>query len=257
MPVATSKRGSIGQGFDRRAGATHVRRAPEAAEAIGTFALVLCGVGAILTSIQYGAFGGAAVAAAFGLVITVMVYATGHVSGAHFNPAVTFAFAATGHFPWSRVAAYWAAQCLGALAAAIVLAGLFDGADLVAGTTTPAAGLGPAQALTVELVITALLMFVIASVATDGRAVAPMAGIAIGATVALMALWAGPLTGASMNPARSLGPALAAWEVRALVWTAAYTATALGGATLGALGYEAIRRGDRPRGRRKEVPISP
>lgn len=220
-----------------------VRGSPELAEAIGAFALVLAGCGAIMVDSTHGGLGTFAVAAAFGLVIGAMVYATGHVSGAHFNPAVTLAFAATHHFPWRRVPSYMAAQALGATAAALVLRwALGDVADL--GTTQPGAGVDAPRLIVLEVLITAILMFVIASVATDGRAMGTMAGIAIGATVGLNALWAGPLTGASMNPARTLGPALVSttWA-----WLPVYLLAPTAGALLGACAYEAVRRGDRPR----------
>lgn len=221
-----------------------MRGAPELAEAIATFALVFVGAGAIMVD---AATGGTVthvgISLAFGLVIAAMVYATGHVSGAHINPAVTIAFAATGHFPWRRVPTYLAAQSGGAVAAALLLHGLLGPVGAL-GTTVPAAFLPAWGVWVVEILITALLMFVIASVATDGRAVAPMAGVAIGATVALMALFAGPLTGASMNPARTLGPAVAAGS---LAWLPQYLAATVLGAGLGAFAYERIRRGDRPR----------
>lgn len=219
-----------------------MRAGPELAEATGAFALVWTACGAIMVDSLTGAFGHLGVAAAFGLVIGAMVYATGHLSGAHFNPAVTLAFAATGHFPWRRVPTYVAAQCLGAVAAALVLRWML-GPVAGLGATRPSALVTLPGALAVEFLLTAVLMFVIASVATDGRAVGVMAGGAIGGTVALNALWAGPLTGASMNPARSLGPALVSGALADL-WL--YLVVPVLGALAGALLYEAVRRGAKP-----------
>jgi aquaporin NIP len=184
------------------------------AEGIGTFALVFAGCGAIMVDARTGALGHVGVAISFGLVIMVMIYAVGHISGAHFNPAVTLAFATSRHFPAARVPAYWAAQLAGATAAALVLrASLGDVAHV--GATLPAGSDG--QAFLWESVLSFFLMFVIMAVATDTRAVGEAAAIAIGATVGLDAMFGGPITGASMNPARSLGPAIAAGELGA-VW---------------------------------------
>ena len=206
-----------------------------AAEALGTFALVFFGAGAIMVASKSGAFGQLGIALAFGLVITTMIYALGHISGAHFNPAVSFAFALSRHFPWSRVGAYWLGQCLGAIAAALFLrASLGDIADV--GATQPSGS--DAQSFLWEVVLTFFLMLVIMAVATDTRAVGEAAAIAVGGTVGLCALVGGPVSGASMNPARSLGPALAAGELDSL-WI--YLLAPLLGAALGALAYQLLR----------------
>ena len=207
------------------------------AEAIGTFALVFAGAGAIMVDEKTdGALGQVGIALTFGLVIMAMIYAVGHISGAHFNPAVSFAFALTRHFPWPRVAAYWTAQIFGALTAALVLrASLGDRANV--GATLPSGS--NAQAFLWETILTFFLMFVIMAVATDTRAVGEAAAIAIGGTVALDALFGGPITGASMNPARSIGPAIAARELGDL-WI--YVTTPIAGASLGALAYQLLRR---------------
>ena len=206
-----------------------------AAEALGTFALVFFGAGAIMVAAKSSAFGQLGIALAFGLVITTMIYALGHISGAHLNPAVSFAFALSRHFPWSRVGAYWLGQCLGAIAAALLLrASLGDIADV--GATQPSGS--DAQSFLWEVVLTFFLMLVIMAVATDTRAVGEAAAIAIGGTVGLCALVGGPVSGASMNPARSLGPALAAGELGVL-WI--YLLAPLLGAALGALGYQLLR----------------
>ncbi len=219
-----------------------MRSAPELAEAVGTFALVLAACGAIAVNDVTGAITHLGIAMAFGLVIAAMVYAVGHVSGAHFNPAVTIAFAATNHFPWRRVPSYIAAQIMGATLAAFTLRLLLPAGTEI-GVTRVAAFLTPTAGLVVEVLLTAVLMFVIASVATDGRAMGHMAGLAIGATVGLSALWAGPLTNASMNPARSIGPALAFPEYAGL-WM--FIVAPIVGALAGAFLYEMLRGGDRP-----------
>lgn len=206
-----------------------------AAEAIGTFALVFAGCGAIMVNEKSGDLGQVGIALTFGLVIMAMIYAVGHISGAHFNPAVSFAFALTRHFPWPRAVAYWVAQFSGALAAALLLrASLGDIANV--GATLPSGS--DAQAFLWEAILTFFLMFVIMAVATDTRAVGEAAALAIGGTVALDALFGGPITGASMNPARSAGPAIAAADLSAL-WI--YIAAPLVGASLAALVYQALR----------------
>ena len=209
------------------------------AEFIGTFALVFAGAGAIMVDAKTHALGHVGVAISFGLVIMAMIYAVGHVSGAHFNPAVSFAFALGRHFPWGRVGAYWVAQLGGAIAAAAILRGSLGNVAHV-GATLPSGSQG--QAFLWELVLTFFLMFVIMAVATDTRAVGEAAAIAIGGTVGLDAMFGGPVTGASMNPARSLGPALVSGELHAL-WL--YVIAPLAGAVLGALAYQFVR-GEQP-----------
>ena len=186
---------------------------PLLAEAIGTFALVFAGAGAVMVDAKTHQLGHVGVAITFGLVIMAMIYAVGHVSGAHLNGAVTFAFALTRHFPWPRVFAYWGAQFVGALAAAALLRASLGniahvGATLPSGTQ--------AQSFLWETIMTAFLMFVILAVATDARAVGEAAAIAIGATIGLDAMFGGPISGASMNPMRSLGPALVSGDLHAL-----------------------------------------
>ena len=206
-----------------------------AAEAIGTFALVFAGCGAIMVDAETGELGQVGIALSFGLVIMVMIYAVGHVSGAHFNPAVTFAFALTRHFPWSRAVYYWLAQVVGAVAAAVFLRlSLGDIANI--GATQPSGS--NAQSFVWELLMTALLMFVIMAVATDTRAVGEAAAIAVGGTIGLCALFGGPISGASMNPARSLGPALVSGELNAL-WI--YIMAPILGASAGAVLYAYVR----------------
>jgi aquaporin NIP len=208
-----------------------------AAEGLAAFALVFAGCGAVIANARYGgALGTVGIALVFGLVIMVMVYATGHLSGAHINPAVTAAFTLTRHFPPREAIAYITAQCVGGVSGALVLLGTWTDKPAHLGATVPSVGVG--SALLYEIVLTAFLMFVIVAVATDTRAVGAAAAIAIGGTVGLDALFGGPVTGASMNPARSLGPALAAGEWQDF-WI--YVVGPLIGASIGALAYQVIR----------------
>jgi aquaporin NIP len=212
-----------------------VRRA--GAEAFAAFALVFAGCGAIVADSRYdGALGSVGIAMVFGLIIMVMVYATGHLSGAHINPAVTLAFTLTRHFPPRDALAYVAAQVAGATAGALALLAVWTDKPAHLGATLPSVGTG--SALVYEVVLTAFLMFVIMAVATDTRAVGAAAAIAIGGTVGLDALFGGPVTGASMNPARSFGPALVAGEWHDL-WI--YLVGPIAGAALGALAYQLVR----------------
>ena len=205
---------------------------------IGTFAMVFAGCGAIMIShASPDLVGHGAVCAVFGLVIMAMIFATGHISGAHFNPAVTLAFASIGRFPWYQVPFYILGQCLAAIAAASLLSSIM-GNDGSLGGTALASSLSTGDAFLLEIIFTFMLMFVITSVATDSRAVGQSAGIAIGGTVALVALFGGPLTGASMNPARSLGPALISSNLADL-WL--YLTAPILGAVLGATCYDWIR----------------
>ena len=205
------------------------------AEAIGTFALVFAGCGAIMVDARTHALGHVGVALSFGLVIMVMIYAVGHISGAHFNAAVTFAFALTRHFPWSRAVAYWGAQLAGAVTAAALLRASLGNIAHV-GATLPAGSQG--QSFLWEVVLSAILMFVVLAVATDTRAVGEAAAIAIGGTIALDAMFGGPISGASMNPVRSLGPALVSGDMHAL-WL--YILAPVVGTSIGGLAYQFIR----------------
>jgi aquaporin Z len=176
------------------------------AEFLGTFGLVFAGTGAIVIDhASNGAITHAGIALTFGLIVVAMIYSFGDVSGAHLNPAVTTAFAAAGRFPWRAVPGYIAAQLLGAIAASALLRGLFP-TDATLGATLPAGAVS--QSFILETVLTFLLMLVILSVSTGAKEKGITAGIAIGAVVALEAMFAGPICGASMNPARSLAPAL-------------------------------------------------
>jgi MIP family channel proteins len=206
-----------------------------AAEAIGTFALVFAGAGAVMVDAKTHALGHVGVAITFGLVIMVMIYAVGHVSGAHFNAAVTFAFALTRHFPWRRAVAYWLAQFAGAVTAAALLRSSLGNIAHV-GATLPSGS--QAQSFLWEVVLSAFLMFVVLAVATDTRAVGEAAAIAIGGTIALDAMFGGPISGASMNPMRSLGPALVSGDLHS-IWL--YIIAPVVGTSVGACAYQFVR----------------
>lgn len=176
------------------------------AEFIGTFSLVFCGCGAILINdLSGGAITHPGVATVFGLIVAVMIYSVGDISGAHFNPAVSFAFAISGSFSWQQVPPYVLSQCLAAILASGLLLLLFPEASTL-GETLPAGSVW--QSFVLEILLTFFLMFVIINVAQGAKEVGLLAGLAIGFTVLLAAMLGGPISGASMNPARSLGPAL-------------------------------------------------
>lgn len=176
------------------------------AEFIGTFFLVFAGTGAIIIDhVTQGSVTNVGIGLTFGFIVLVLIYAMGHISGAHFNPAVTLAFAVTRHFPRKQVPAYLISQLAGAILASTVLLFLF-GNTAHLGATLPAGS--EIQSLVLEFLLTFLLMFVIMSVSIGTKEVGQMAGLAIGLTVGLEAIFAGPICGASMNPARSFGPAL-------------------------------------------------
>ncbi|MEO8393211.1 MAG: MIP family channel protein [Chloroflexota bacterium] len=205
------------------------------AELIGTYALVTAGCGAIMVNSQTHELGHVGIALTFGLIILVMIAALGHISGAHFNPAVTIAFALTRHFPAREVFWYVGGQLFGGVLGALTLR-LLIGDIAQLGTTLPT---GTAlQSFGLEILLTAILMFVIIAVATDSRTLGAPAALAIGFTVALDALWGGPISGASMNPARSFGPALIAgvWTDQWVYWIAPII-----GAAIGAVLYQFLR----------------
>lgn len=176
------------------------------AELIGTFTLVFCGCGAIVTNeFSEGTVTHSGIALTFGLVVMSLIYAFGETSGAHFNPAVTIAFSYAKKFPFKEVPKYIIAQCIGAILAAILLLVLFPENDLL-GTTLPKIDIW--RVFLFETILTFFLMLVIINVSTGSKETGIMAGIAIGGVVWFEAQFAGPITGASMNPARSIGPAL-------------------------------------------------
>lgn len=201
------------------------------AETIGTFALVFAGTGAIvINDVSGGGITHVGIALTFGLVVLAMIYAVGDISGAHLNPAVSTAFWAAGRFPFRQLAPYITAQLLGAFAASALLHVLFPshstlGATLPAGTAT--------QSFILETVLTFLLMFVILNVSTGAKEKGITAGIAVGSVIALEAMFAGKICGASMNPARSIAPAVISGHLENL-WI--YLAGPWLGATVAVLG---------------------
>jgi aquaporin Z len=210
-----------------------------AAEVLGTFALVFAGTGAIvINEVSGGAITHVGIALTFGLVVLAMIYAVGDVSGAHLNPAVTLGFFAARRFDGRWVAPYIASQCIGAVLASLVLRLMFP-SNATLGATLPA---GDAlQSFFLETILTFLLMFVILSVSTGSKEKGVLAGVAVGSVIALEALFAGPISGASMNPARSLAPALVAWRLESL-WV--YLAAPLLGACAGVLACRCVQAPD-------------
>jgi len=212
------------------------------AEIFGTYFLMFAGCGAVtINASKNGAITFPGVAIVWGLAVMVMVYAVGHISGAHFNPAVTFAFATCGRFPWRQLPAYVLAQMLGSTLAAGTLRLMFGGRHEHFPGTLPTGS--DVQSLVIEIITTFYLMFVISGVATDNRAIGELAGLAVGATILLNVLIAGPVSGASMNPARSVGPALVSGQYRS-IWV--YLVGPVVGAVAGAWAYNLIRFTNKP-----------
>lgn len=176
------------------------------AEIIGTFAMVFCGTGAIIINQQTnGAITHVGVAITFGLIVMAMIYALGNISGSHLNPAVTIAFALAKKFEVKQVAPYIISQLFGAILASLVLKYLFPTNEFLGATIPSGTAL---QSFILEFILTFILMLVIINVATGSKEQGMFAGLAIGSTVLLEAMFAGPICGASMNPARSIAPAI-------------------------------------------------
>ncbi|KAI3917812.1 hypothetical protein MKW92_008438 [Papaver armeniacum] len=211
------------------------------AEIVATFLLVFatCGAAALSNSDErrLSKLGASIVG---GLIVTVMIYAVGHVSGAHMNPAVTCAFAAVRHFPWKQVPIYAAAQLIGALVASFTLLKILHPIKNV-GTTSPSGT--DLQALVMEIVVTFSMMLITSAVATDTKAIGELAGIAVGSAVCITSILAGPVSGGSMNPVRTIGPAIASKHYKGL-WV--YFVGPLIGTLLGASFYNMIRVSDKP-----------
>jgi aquaporin Z len=207
------------------------------AEFIGIFALVFAGTGAIITNdVTHGSVTNTGVALTFGMIVLTMIYAVGDVSGAHFNPAVTLGFFAARRLEGKLILPYVLSQFSGALAASLLLRGLFPQHSTL-GATAPA---GQAlQSLILEIVLTALLMFVILNVSVGAKERGITAGIAVGSVIALEALFAGPISGASMNPARSFAPALVSQHV-AYLWI--YLVALVTGALIAVVGCRCVRK---------------
>ena len=206
------------------------------AEFIGTFALVFCGTGAIIVNeVTGGLITHVGVSIVFGLVIMAMIYVLGNISGAHINPAITFGFWAAGRFPARELLPFLSAQFSGAILASIILRLLFP-QSFCLGATLPV--VPDIYAFGIEVVLTFVLMFVIINLSTGAQEKALTVGVAVGSVVALASLFAGPITGASMNPARSLGPALISNNLGSVY---VYLSAPLIGAFLGILGCRRVR----------------
>ena len=218
-----------------------------AAEFIGTFALVFAGTGAIvINEVSHGAITHVGIALTFGLVVLVMIYTLGDISGAHINPAVTIGFWLSRQLAGREVLPYIVSQSAGALAASGIVRLLFPDNRLLGATQPAGAAL---QSFVLEFLLTALLMFVILGVSTGAREKGITAGIGIGSVIALEAMFAGPVTGASMNPARSLGPAIVSGQLGNL-WI--YLTAPVIGAGFGVLCCRCIREPGCCSGRRFE-----
>ncbi|GLU13858.1 hypothetical protein SLE2022_304680 [Rubroshorea leprosula] len=212
------------------------------AEAVGTYFLIFAGCGSVVVNFDNNkVVTQPGISIVWGLAVMVLVYSVGHISGAHFNPAVTIAFASCKRFPLKQVPVYIAAQVLGSTLAAGTLRLLFNGKhDVFSGTSPQGSDM---QAFVIEFIITFYLMFIISGVATDNRAIGELAGLAVGATVLLNVMFAGPITGASMNPARSLGPAIASNHWKG-IWI--YLIAPTLGAVSGAWVYNIVRYTNKP-----------
>ncbi|XP_057962240.1 probable aquaporin NIP-type [Malania oleifera] len=211
------------------------------AEVIGTYFLIFSGCGSVAVNKIYGSVTFPGVCVTWGLTVMVMVYSVGHISGAHFNPAVTITFAIFRHFPVKEVPVYVVAQMLGSVMASGSLCLIFEIESTDYFGTVPAGS--NLQSLVIEIIISFLLMFVISGVATDNRAIGELAGIAIGMTILLNCFVAGPVSGASMNPARSIGPALI-MHVYTGLWV--YIVGPITGTIAGGFAYNLIRFTDKP-----------
>lgn len=211
------------------------------AEGIGTFILVFAGTGAVMVNtISHGAISHLGISFVFGSIVAALIYGIGHISGAHLNPAVTLAFWTSGFFPRQRVVSYILAQIFGAIAASSLLRVSLGMVNNL-GATLPLND-NWLQSLVLEIVLTFILMFVIFGSGLDRRAHIGFAGLAIGLTVGLEAAFMGPITGASMNPARSFGPALVGgiWQYHWVYWIAPIL-----GAQLAAIAYGVLSNGFR------------
>jgi aquaporin NIP len=209
---------------------------PHVAEFIGTFVLVFAGCAAITV----GKLSPAGVALTFALVIATMVYTFGHISGGQFNPAVSIGLATGGHQSWARAGTFIVAQCLGAIAGAVALR-LTIGST-IAGVTNPAGSVSTGEALAMEAIFTFVLVIVVTAIATDPRAPVEATALAVGGAIALGGLAAGPISGGSLNPARSLGPALVVGDLTNL-WI--YIVAPIVGGVAAALAYRYIRGGEK------------
>jgi len=211
------------------------------AEIIGTFFLIFIGCGSVVIDKKTnGSITHLGVSIVWGLAVMIIIYSIGHISGAHLNPAVTLAFAAVRRFPWTQVPAYIGAQVFAAISAGFVLRLMFGDVAYI-GATVPSGS--DMQSFFLEIFVTFLLMFVISAVATDTRAIGELAGMAVGATITMNVAISGPISGASMNPARTIGSAVAGNKYTS-IWI--YMVAPVLGAIIGAMSYNMIRLTDKP-----------
>jgi MIP family channel proteins len=216
--------------------------APYLAEALGTFALVFAGPGSIAVNVASGgAVTGVGIGMSFGLIVMTMIYAIGHISGCHINPAITIAFCALRRISPIRAGGFIVAQLVGAVIAGLAIVAIV-GSDGDAGATAPRIN-GASAAFASEIILTFFLAFIVFAVATDARAQGAFAAVAVGGYVGFAATGWGPVANASMNPARTFGPAVAAnvWDSHWVYWVAP-----IAGALLAAAVYEVLREPHTP-----------
>ncbi|XP_018816707.1 probable aquaporin NIP-type [Juglans regia] len=211
------------------------------AEVIGTYFVIFAGCGSVAVNKIYGSITFPGICVTWGLIVTVMIYTVGHISGAHFNPAVTITSSIFRRFPYKQVPLYVAAQLMGSILASCTLALVLDVTPNAYFGTVPVGS--NTQSLVLEIVITFLLMFVISGTGTDNRAIGELSGLAVGMTILLNVFVAGPISGASMNPARSIGPAIVKHVYKGL-WV--YIVGPIIGAIAGAFAYNLIRFTHKP-----------
>uniref|UniRef100_A0A0D6QS13 Aquaporin n=1 Tax=Araucaria cunninghamii TaxID=56994 RepID=A0A0D6QS13_ARACU len=211
------------------------------AEFIGTFFLIFAGCGSILVDKKSnGSITHLGVSLVWGMAVMILVYSLGHISGAHFNPAVTLSFATVRRFPLINIPGYIGAQVVAAISAGYVLRLMFGDVAKIGATVPTGSNL---QSFALEIIVTFLLMFVISAVATDTKAIGELAGLAIGTTIAMNVAISGPISGASMNPARTIGSAVAGNEYKSF-WI--YMVAPILGAIAGAWSYDMIRLSNKP-----------
>ncbi|GLJ31320.1 hypothetical protein SUGI_0628340 [Cryptomeria japonica] len=226
----------------------HASRLPSAefikklgAEMIGTFFLIFSGCGSVLVDKKTdGSITHLGVSIVWGLTVMLLIYSVGHISGAHFNPSVTVAFATVNRFPVKEIPGYIVAQLVGSISAGFVLRLMFGDISHIAATVPSGSNM---QSFVLEFLITFLLMFVVCGVGTDTKAVGELGGLTIGATVAMVVIVAGPISGASLNPARTLGSAIAGNKYTG-IWI--YMVAPVLGAIAGTWTYNLIRLTDVP-----------
>jgi len=216
------------------------------AEFLGTYILVFMGAGAVIANTaNLNSVTPLGIGIVFGLIVMVVIFAIGETSGAHINPAVTLAFFTSGRFPAKEVIPYITSQCMGAIAASLTHRMCFGVVGNLGGTAPYAAG-SVSQSFTLEIILTATLMFTVLCVSTGSKETGMFAAIAIGGLIAVEAIFAGPICGASMNPARSLGPALVSGEARTMQTLWAYLLAPTIGAQIGILCWKFTRNSDQP-----------